>query len=195
MGNVGIGQSGHVRSGHGRRAKERRAAMGKSPISTLRWRAVRATLRVRVRFEPDGIGVNTLTAWSTGRAGWRPADRWLRYRYPEVRNSVASPNSLFGSMALNGMSVLMSLRTIQRFRGSPDAGHATCMRLRGSKLPNALCNLVVRPRISGQNRIPAPASSSRSADFERPDGRQYEIATEGARRCERGSVGVRRRAG
>ena len=31
-------------------------------------------------------------------------------RYPEVQNSIASPNSLFGSMGLNGMTVLIATR-------------------------------------------------------------------------------------
>ena len=57
------------------------------------------------------IGVDTLTCWSTGGGGWRPADRWLRERYTLVRNSVMTPNGLAGSMGLNGMSVLL---TIQR---------------------------------------------------------------------------------
>jgi hypothetical protein len=57
-----------------------------------------------------GIGIDTLTGWSTGSCGWRPADRWLRKQYPEVRNSVASANSLYGAMAVNGMSVLIALR-------------------------------------------------------------------------------------
>lgn len=56
------------------------------------------------------LGVDTLTCWSTGRGGWRPADRWLRDRYKDVRNSVMTPNGLAGSMGLNGMSVLISAR-------------------------------------------------------------------------------------
>lgn len=60
------------------------------------------------------LGVDTLTCWSTGPSGWRPADRWLRQRYPDVRNSVVSPNGLFGSMGLNGMAVVVAAR--QRFR-------------------------------------------------------------------------------
>ena len=58
----------------------------------------------------DGIGVDTLTCWSTGSGGWRPADKWLRARYPEVRNSVMTPNGLAGSMGINGMSVLVATR-------------------------------------------------------------------------------------
>jgi len=57
-----------------------------------------------------GIGVDTLTCWSTGPGGWRPADRWLRDRYTDVRSSVVSPNSLFGSMGLNGMAVLIAVQ-------------------------------------------------------------------------------------
>ena len=56
------------------------------------------------------IGIDTLTCWSTGPGGWRPADRWLRENYPKVRNSVVTPNGLFGSMGLNGPSVLLTLR-------------------------------------------------------------------------------------
>jgi len=57
------------------------------------------------------IGVDTLTCWSTGAGGWRPADRWLRDRYKNVRNSVMTPNGLAGSMGLNGMSVLLATRS------------------------------------------------------------------------------------
>jgi len=62
---------------------------------------------------PDliSIGVDTLSCWSTGSSGWRPADRWLRKKYTDVSNSIASPNSLYGSMGLNGMSVLMALKS------------------------------------------------------------------------------------
>jgi hypothetical protein len=65
-------------------------------------------------FEQHGpifaIGVDTLTCWSTGAGGWRPADRWLRQNYPGARNSVVTPNGLFGSMGLNGMAVLIAMR-------------------------------------------------------------------------------------
>jgi len=60
-----------------------------------------------------GFGVDTLAAWSTGRSGWRSADIWLRKRYPEVLASVMSPNSLSGSMGINGMAVLIALRKAQ----------------------------------------------------------------------------------
>lgn len=69
------------------------------------------------RVEPirDGIGagVDTLTCWSTGPGGWRPADRWMRQQYPHaVARSVTAPNSLYGSMSLSGMSVLCTLRQL-----------------------------------------------------------------------------------
>jgi len=54
-----------------------------------------------------GLGVDTLSCWCTGNSGWRPADLWLRKRYPAVRNSIMSPNTLSGSMIINGMSVLV----------------------------------------------------------------------------------------
>ena len=60
-----------------------------------------------------GVGVDTLTCWSTGPSGWRPADRWLRARYPPVQRSVASPNTLYGSMSLSGMAFLLALRARQ----------------------------------------------------------------------------------
>jgi len=60
--------------------------------------------------EPAAIGLDTLTLWSTGRSGWRPADRALRQAYPEAAESVTAPNSLYGSMCINGCAVGRSLR-------------------------------------------------------------------------------------
>ena len=56
------------------------------------------------------FGVDTLTCWSTGLGAWRPADRWLRHHYVEVRNRIIAPNGLRGSMGLNGMAVLMAVK-------------------------------------------------------------------------------------
>jgi hypothetical protein len=56
------------------------------------------------------LGVDTLTCWGTGISGWRPADRWLRKQYKSVQGSVMTPNSLFGSMGLNGMAALIAVR-------------------------------------------------------------------------------------
>jgi len=59
---------------------------------------------------PKGLGIDTLTVWSTGSSGWRPADRYLREKYPAVKISILSPNWLFGAMAANGMAVIGALR-------------------------------------------------------------------------------------
>jgi hypothetical protein len=56
-----------------------------------------------------GLGVDTLSCWSTGDSGWRPADKWLRIKYHAVQNHVMPPNSLFGAMSINGMSVLIEV--------------------------------------------------------------------------------------
>jgi hypothetical protein len=61
---------------------------------------------------PNAAGIDTLTVLSTGDSGWRPADRWLRSEYPEVRNSVVNSNFLQGAMALNGFAVIKSLQQI-----------------------------------------------------------------------------------
>jgi hypothetical protein len=73
------------------------------------WLAARLPRREGSR---AAIGIDTLTVWSTGSAGWRPADAWLRQMYSSVRNSVAAPNSLFGSMAIGGVGVLVALREL-----------------------------------------------------------------------------------
>jgi|SRR5437867_1046450 len=55
------------------------------------------------------LGIDTLTCWSTGPGGWRPADRWLRERYRSIANSVVAPNGLRGSMAVSGMALLIAI--------------------------------------------------------------------------------------
>ena len=60
--------------------------------------------------DPIGLGIDTLTCWGTGRSGWRPADRWLRERYPDVQESIQAPNSIYGAMSVNGMAVLLTVR-------------------------------------------------------------------------------------
>lgn len=62
-----------------------------------------------------GLGIDTLTCWSTGPGGWRPADRWLRNQYRAAAHSVVAPNGLRGSMAVSGMALLMAIRP-----GRPD---------------------------------------------------------------------------
>ncbi len=55
------------------------------------------------------LGVDTLTLWSSGPSGWRPADRSLRAAYPSVSNSVTASNSLYGAMPINGAIVMRLL--------------------------------------------------------------------------------------
>ncbi|MDE2783776.1 MAG: hypothetical protein OXK77_12530 [Gemmatimonadota bacterium] len=57
-----------------------------------------------------GLGIDTLTCWSTGDGGWRPADHRLRTYYDAVKRSVIAPNSLAGSMIVSGMAVLLAVR-------------------------------------------------------------------------------------
>jgi len=61
------------------------------------------------KYENIALGVDTLTLWSSGPAGWRPADRALRAAYPRVANSVTAPNSLYGAMPINGAVVIRAL--------------------------------------------------------------------------------------
>jgi len=60
---------------------------------------------------PLAFGADTLTAWSTGRNGDRPADRSLRLAYPDATGSVLSPNTIRGAMCVNGMAVVCLLRS------------------------------------------------------------------------------------
>lgn len=60
---------------------------------------------------PLAAGIDTLTVLSTGDSEWRPADRWLRGQYSLVQKSVVNPNYLQGSMALNGLALMVSLRS------------------------------------------------------------------------------------
>jgi hypothetical protein len=55
-------------------------------------------------------GVDTLTEWNSGPSGWRPGDEWLKRTYPEVLKQVVSPNSVAGSMAVNGAAFLKHLQ-------------------------------------------------------------------------------------
>lgn len=83
-------------------------------VTSLSTRTLRTVESVMERVESlsslAALGVDTLTCWGTGTSGWRPADRWLRKQYKSVQGSVMTPNSLFGSMSLNGMSVLIAAR-------------------------------------------------------------------------------------
>lgn len=58
------------------------------------------------------VGVDTLTVWTTSKSGWRPADIFLRKTYRPIVHSITSPNSLAGSMGINGMAVLIELKAL-----------------------------------------------------------------------------------
>jgi hypothetical protein len=60
--------------------------------------------------QPKAAGIDTLLHWATCRSGMRPCDKLLRARYPEAQNSIMSPNSLFGAMAIGGMALALRLR-------------------------------------------------------------------------------------
>jgi hypothetical protein len=60
--------------------------------------------------KPKAAGIDTLLHWATCKSGTRPCDERLRARYPEARNSIMSPNSLFGAMAIGGMALALRLR-------------------------------------------------------------------------------------
>ena len=63
---------------------------------------------------PAAAGIDTLTVLSMGDSGWRPADIWLRGKYPDVQNSIVNPNYLQGAMSLNGLAVMASLRSLSK---------------------------------------------------------------------------------
>lgn len=60
--------------------------------------------------QPIAAGIDTLLHWSTANSGTRPCDLFLRKKYPTVKNSVMTPNSLYGAMAIGGMALAMRLR-------------------------------------------------------------------------------------
>lgn len=83
----------------------------------------------------QGLGIDTLTYWSSGRSGLRKADEMLRHVFDPVlkeehrkrqgtgaekpfRSSVVALNSLYGSMSVNGMFVLRKLRKSSERAGS-----------------------------------------------------------------------------
>jgi predicted nuclease with RNAse H fold len=62
--------------------------------------------------QPVAAGIDTLLHWATTRSGMRPCDLKLRASYPAVKNSVMTPNSLYGAMAIGGMALAMRLRNV-----------------------------------------------------------------------------------
>lgn len=58
---------------------------------------------------PVAAGIDTLLCWQTDTI-WRGPDEWLKEHFPDFQNHVASPNSLSGSMVLNGMAFALRVR-------------------------------------------------------------------------------------
>jgi hypothetical protein len=63
---------------------------------------------------PTAAGIDTLLCWQTGPGGLREPDRRLRAKYGAVRSSIVAPNSLYGSMAIQGMAMAIWLRRYWR---------------------------------------------------------------------------------
>jgi hypothetical protein len=59
---------------------------------------------------PVAAGIDTLLHWATSEGGMRPCDKWLRKKYPDMKKSIMSPNSLYGAMAVVGMALALRLR-------------------------------------------------------------------------------------
>ncbi|MGH9721657.1 MAG: hypothetical protein ACRD8O_15725, partial [Bryobacteraceae bacterium] len=58
---------------------------------------------------PIAAGIDTLLCWQTDRT-FRSCDSYLRDVYPAVKLSVIAPNSLAGSMVVQGMALAIRLR-------------------------------------------------------------------------------------
>ena len=56
------------------------------------------------------LAVDTLTCWSLGKGGQRPADELLRDNYIRVASSVIPQNSLYSAMTVNGMAVILKFQ-------------------------------------------------------------------------------------
>lgn len=65
-----------------------------------------------------GLGIDTLTEWSTAPGGWRPADLWLRRQYPAVRRTVQCPNAMWSAVVMSGATLLVALRKRLRRDGT-----------------------------------------------------------------------------
>ena len=61
---------------------------------------------------PVAAGIDTLLHWVTSRSGMRPCDLRLRATYRPMKNSIMSPNSLYGAMAIGGMALAIRLRQV-----------------------------------------------------------------------------------
>lgn len=74
--------------------------------------AIDWALKATDGFEVYAAGIDTLLCWQSTAAGWRGADEYLKSRYPKCSNSVASANSLYGAMSVQGAVLAYRLREI-----------------------------------------------------------------------------------
>lgn len=88
--------------------------MREGEIASIETATLQTVSQIVERAEKIGdivaLGIDAMTCLAIGDSGWRPADRWLRNKYPAVVNSVISPNSIYGSMALNGIALMVLLK-------------------------------------------------------------------------------------
>jgi predicted nuclease with RNAse H fold len=67
-------------------------------------------IREHVQSTPSGIGVDAPLWWSSGSAGLRKADKWIRDEYHLPNRNVQAVNSLWGSVLAQGMMFVMRIR-------------------------------------------------------------------------------------
>ena len=59
---------------------------------------------------PAGIGVDSPLWWTSGRAGLRSADQWLREKYNLPNRNVQATNSMWGSVLIQGVMFVARMR-------------------------------------------------------------------------------------
>jgi len=74
--------------------------------------AMKWAMRVCGSRRPIAAGIDTLLHWATSKSGMRPCDWKLRTKYRIMKNSIMSPNSLYGAMAIGGMALALRLHQV-----------------------------------------------------------------------------------
>ena len=69
-------------------------------------------VRDRVPSTPAGVGVDAPLWWSSGPAGCRKADQWIRQRYQLPSRNVQSVNSMWGAVIAQGMMFVARIREL-----------------------------------------------------------------------------------
>jgi len=67
-------------------------------------------IREQIRSTPAGIGVDAPLWWSSGPAGLRKADKWIRDQYHLPNRNVQAVNSLWGAVLAQGMMFVARMR-------------------------------------------------------------------------------------